>query len=143
MRAASVVACSDLNALETEVFDLCLAIIIGDSDTSAVQFADHHLGRGLRQAYRVFQRILKDLNDHIGHPHAAGMVQPCLRFVRRIGHDHDIPAFLLQVIDSGVFFSVVQKKDIFPDDRAPPILPRTVHGEVNRVRYIFFHLILL
>lgn len=127
---------------KTEIFYSRSAIIIGNGDTSAVQFTDRHFRSGLRQAHGRFQAILKYLLDHVGHTLAAVVVKQCFALVRRIGNDHDMPAFPLQMIDSSKLFPIVQEKKIIPNDRASSICPHAVRGEVHGVLNKLAHWIL-
>ncbi len=126
--------------LESEAIHLRPAITIGKGDAPALQFPDGHFRSRLRKARRGFQAILKYLLDHIGHPIAAGVVEPCPPPIRRVGNDHDMPAFHLQAIDGGKLVPVVEEKDVFPVDLASSTSARAVRGEVDGVLHKGLHL---
>lgn len=86
--------------------------------------------------------ILKYLIDRIGHPLTAGVVEQCVPFARRIGNDHDMPAFPLQLIDGSKLISVAEEKKVFPNNRASSILPHAVRGEVSGILHKSAHIIL-
>ena len=87
------------------------------------------------------QMILEYLTDHVGHPLAAGVVEPCLPFARCVGNDNDVPASPLQLMDGRKFISVVEEEKVFSNDRALPILPHAVRGEMGGVFHEFTHII--
>jgi len=87
----------------------------------------------LRQAYRHTQAIVKNLADRVGHPTTAGVVKQGHILVNRIGNDHHVPAFPLQLIDRGKLLSIFQEDNVFATDQASAILPHAVRGEVNRI----------
>ena len=129
--------------LEAELFYPRFAIIIGNGDPLAVQLTDRHFRIGLRQAHGRFQAIPKYLPDDVCHPFAARVVKQCLPFSgRRIGNDHDMPAFPLQLVDRGKLLSVIQEQNVFPNDPALSLLLRAICGKVNGVLDKLAHLIL-
>ena len=129
-------------ALQTEIFDPCPTVIVGNGDTSAVHFPKRNFRSALRKADGRFQAIPKDLLDHIGHPLTAGVVEQYSLFVRHIGNDHDMLAFPLQVLDSSRLSSVVYEENILSKDLAASVFRQATGGEVSRVLHKSARLIL-
>jgi hypothetical protein len=128
--------------LKTEILYPCPAIVIGNGDTPAVQFTNRHFRSTMRQAHRRFQTIVKYLLDHISHPLTAGVIEQRHPFARHIGNNRNTFAFPSQAIDSGKLISAVQEKNVFSNDRASPIMPQAIRGEISGILHKLAHLIL-
>lgn len=125
--------------LENELFNSRPAIIEGNGEPPTEYLAERLLRGALRESLGFIKTIGKNLANHVGHPLTTGVEEQGLPLGRSTGHDYDMSAFPLQVINRCELVSVVKEKNIFSDYLATAILSLAFRREIRGIFHEIAH----